>query len=104
MSKLIPSLMRPLRFKVFGVINYDGKRWTYRDEGLIPDHIVDIPGEHTDDNLVKDADGYVCLASTDPIGTILVTPILDPNGAQYIGKVYDDYFRIPKTVFIGVNF
>ena len=97
------SLMRPQKFKVMGVINYNGKRWTYYDEKVLPGGGLNIPGRHTDDNLVKDANGNVCLASQDAVGTTYVTPILDANGNQYTGKVYD-YCETAGTVDVYVNF
>ena len=97
------SLMRPQQFKVMGVIYYNDKRWTYYDEKVLPGGGLDIPGRHTDDNLVKDAEGYICLASQDDVGTTYVTPILDENGNQYNGKVYD-YCETDGTVDVYVNF
>ena len=98
------SLMRPQKFKVMGVINYNGKRWTYYDEKVLPGGGLNIPGRHTSDNLVQDQKGYVCLASSEYAkGTVLTTPILKSNNTQYKGKVYD-YCGTSGTVDVYVNF
>ena len=95
---------RPQRFKVLGVINYNGKRWTYYDEKVLPGKGLNIPGRHTADNLVQDGSGYVCLASCDYAkGTVLKTPLKKANGSQYSGKVYD-YCPTSGTVDVYVNF
>ena len=97
------SFMRPLQFKDMGVIDYDGYRWTYYDEKVAPGEGLNIPGRHTDDNLVKDGNGNICLASKmHSKGTSLLTPILNPDGAQYTGVVYD-YCETDGTVDVYVN-
>ena len=98
------SLKRPQQLKAVGDINYNGRKWTYYDEKVIPGQQLNIPGRHTDDNLVKDGNGYICLASRDlDKGTLLLTPILNPNGAQYTGVVYD-VSQNSGTVEVYVNF
>ena len=95
--------MRPQTFKVMGVINYNGFRWTYYDEKKLPGKGLNIPGRHTDDNLVKDGNGNICLASKmHSKGTSLLTPILNPDGSQYTGVVYD-YCETDGTVDVYVN-
>lgn len=72
-------------FKKMGVINWNGWRWTWYSERVLPDKGLHIPGRRTDDNgYVCDEDGYICLASVSlSEGTIVDTPF----GKQ--GKVYD---------------
>ena len=85
------ELLRPQKFKTTGVIYYEGYTWKYYDESVKPGGGLNIPGRHTDDNLVKDKYGNICLASSDlDEGDSLLTPILDPSGNQYTGVVYDD--------------
>ena len=80
--------MRPSKLQSEGVTYYNGKKWTYFNTGIgIPALVV--PGRHVDDNLVQDGDGYICLGSQDKTGTTYITPILDPYGKQYNGKVYE---------------
>ena len=96
--------LRPLKFRNLGEINYNGYKWTYYDEKEIPGTRLNIPGRHTDDNLVKDGNGNICLASgMHNVGTPLVTPILNPDGKQYIGVVYE-YFGTSGIIDVYVNF
>ena len=65
---------------------------------------LNIPGRRTNDNLVKDEYGNICLASSDlDKGTSLLTPILDPDGDQYTGVVYDSCDE-RGTIDVYVNF
>jgi hypothetical protein len=68
-----------------GVINWDGWRWTWYSESILPGGGLDIPGRYTDsEGWVRDGNGYICLASsTLPFGTIIDTPF----GSN--GKIYD---------------
>lgn len=72
-------------FKNMGVINWDGWRWTWYSESILPGGGLDIPGRYTDsEGWVRDENGYICLASsTLPFGTIIDTPF----GSS--GKIYD---------------
>lgn len=72
-------------FKNMGVINWDGWRWTWYSESILPGGGLDIPGRYTDsEGWVRDGNGYICLASsTLPFGTIIDTPF----GSN--GKIYD---------------
>ena len=99
------QLMRPQKFRGMGVIyGYNGKDWSYYDEADAPGGALNIPGRHTDDNLVKDGDGNICLASQELAkGVSLLTPILDPNGAQYNGKIYD-YCGTAGRIDVYVSF
>ena len=98
------SLMRPRDFQSAGVIYYNGHKFTYYDEKVLSGPNLPIPGRHTDDNLVKDGNGNVSLASCDySIGTSILTPLLDQNGNQYNGVVYD-VCPTSGTVDIYVNF
>lgn len=72
-------------FKTMGVIqNYKGHKITWYSENVLPGEGLDIPGRHTDKNgIVRDEDGYVCVASGDyEKGTIVSTNL-------GYGKVYD---------------
>lgn len=72
-------------FKNMGVINWDGWRWTWYSESVLPGGGLNIPGRYTDsEGWVRDENGYICLASsTLSFGTIIDTPF----GSS--GKVYD---------------
>lgn len=79
-----------LRFQ--GVIYWNGWRWTWYSERVLPGGGLSIPGRHTEDGegeepntgFVCDGDGYICLASGSlSKGTIVDTPFGRP------GKVYD---------------
>ena len=103
--KMSTEFLRPLKFKTKGVINYGGYKWTYCNETVMPDAWgARAPGTHTEDNVVKDGNGNVLLASImHPKVTPLVTPILDPNGVQYTGVVYD-YYPTNGYIEVFVNF
>lgn len=72
-------------FKRMGVINWDGWRWTWYSERVLPGDGLDIPGRHADsDGYICDGDDYMCLSSSVlSKGTIISTPF----GKS--GKVYD---------------
>ena len=72
-------------FKVIGVIRWNGWRWTWYTERILPGYDLKIPGRHNDtDGYVCDENDYICLASsTLKKGTIIDTSL----GKQ--GKVYD---------------
>ncbi len=67
-----------------GVNYYNGHRETWYSERTLPGGGLHIPGRYTDSSgLVRDGDGYLCLASVDyPKGTIIETSL-------GVGKVYD---------------
>lgn len=72
-------------FKSMGVVHYNGKRWTWYSQRILPGGGLNIPGRHLDDNgYVCDKNNYICLASNDlQKGAIINTPF----GKQ--GKIYD---------------
>ena len=73
----------PQEFRRAGVIYYNGYKFTYYSEKVLPGKGLNIPGRYSDGNFVRDGDGYICVASCDlPKGTVVDTPF----GA---GKVYD---------------
>lgn len=67
-----------------GVNYYKGHRETYYSQRVLPGGGLKIPGRHVaKDGTVRDADNYICVASSDyPKGTVVETS-LGP------GKVYD---------------
>ena len=72
-------------FMNIGVINWNGWRWTWYSEKVLPGGGLNIPGRHNDsDGYVCDENGYICLASSSlDYGTVISTPL----GKQ--GKIYD---------------
>lgn len=72
-------------FKKMGVINWNGYRWTYYSQRVLPGGGLKIPGRHVDENgYVCDENNYICIASNDlKKGTVISTPF----GKS--GKVYD---------------
>ena len=75
----------PSYFRRAGVLHWNGWRWTWYSERILPGHGLRIPGRHTDaQGYVRDGNGYLCLAS-DAIrrGTVIDTPL------GSLGKVYD---------------
>lgn len=71
-------------FRQMGVIYWNGWRWTWYSERVLPGTWLNIPERHTDGGYVRDGDGYICLASDAlDYGAVIKTPF----GAY--GKVYD---------------
>ena len=68
-----------------GVIYWNGWRWTWYSERVLPGYGLRIPGRYTDGNgYVRDENGYICIASDDlDYGTVVSTPF-----GGY-GKIYD---------------
>ena len=76
----------PDEMKWKGVYYYNGWRWTYYSENVLPGGGLDIPGRHVDkDGFVCDGEGYICLASSiaGDKGSVYYTPF------GRWGKVYD---------------
>lgn len=67
-----------------GVVYFNGHRETYYSQKVLPGYGLNIPGRHVaSDGTVRDANGFLCLASSDhPKGTIIETSL-------GTGKVYD---------------
>lgn len=77
------GFMTVAQFKYKGAMNWNGHRWTYYSETVLPGSGLRIPGRHVSNGAVCDSDGYVVLASCDYAkGTVIDTPIGK-------GKVYD---------------
>lgn len=69
-----------------GVINWNGYKFTYYSQSVLPGPGLAIPGRHVNDGgFVSDSDGYIVLAAPYGIshGTVFSTPF------GYEGKVYD---------------
>lgn len=79
------TLYSALQFMRLGVIHWNGWRWTYYSEKILPGGGLDIPGRHNDaDGYICDENDYICLSSSSlSRGTVTDTPF----GKQ--GKVYD---------------
>lgn len=74
--------LRDLQFH--GIINWNGYKYTYYSQRVLPGPGLRIPGRHVNANgFVADKDGYIVVANDRPKGTIVPTPF----GAM--GKVYD---------------
>lgn len=73
------------KFQSMGVINWNGYRWTYYSQRVLPGGGLKIPGRHVGAyGFVCDENEYIVLASTTvAYGTVVETPF-----GMY-GKVYD---------------
>ena len=72
------------QFMVAGVVNWNGYKYTYYSQSVLPGNALSIPGRHVNQyGYVCDGDGYIVLANDAPKGTIFPTPFGAP------GKVYD---------------
>ena len=72
-------------FRVKGVIYWNGWKWTWYSQKVLPGRGLKIPGRYVDKNgYVCDENNYICLSSSSlKKGTIIKTPF----GKS--GKVYD---------------
>ena len=97
-SEEIEALYTPEDFRFQGVIRYDGYRFTWYSERVLPGTGLEIPGRHADEQgYICDEDGFICVASRDfEKGTEVDTPF----GKK--GKVYD-WCAISETIDIYVN-
>lgn len=79
------ALYSASQFRNLGVIQWNGWKWTWYSERVLPGGGLSIPGRHNDaDGYVCDENGYLCLSSSSlSKGSIIDTPL----GKQ--GKVYD---------------
>lgn len=80
------SKYTPSYFKRMGVINYNGWRWTWYSQRVLPGGGLRIPGRHVDETtgFICDKNGYICLASNNlPYSSTVDTPF----GKK--GKIYD---------------
>lgn len=74
------------QFMYAGVINWNGMRFTYYSQSVLPGYGLDIPGRHVDGGYVRDKDGYIVIAGT--VAQKLNHTVIDtPFGSK--GKVYD---------------
>lgn len=74
------------QFKYNGVVRYNGRKFTYYSQSVLPGRGLNIPGRHVSSaGYVSDANGYIVVAANRSIrkGTVIKTPF----GAN--GKVYD---------------
>lgn len=79
------TLYTAKQFKSKGAIRWNGYRWTWYSQRVLPGKGLKIPGRCVDSNgYVCDGDGYICLASKNLAKeTVVKTPL-----GKY-GKVYD---------------
>lgn len=67
-----------------GVIYWGGYKFTYYSQSVLPGGGLNIPGRHINaGGFVADGDGYIVIANSAPLGTVINTPF------GYQGKVYD---------------
>lgn len=81
-----------------GVNYYNGHRETYYSQRILPGHGLNIPGRHVaSDGTIRDANGYLCLASSDyPKGTVVQTSlgpgiVYDSGCASGTIDIYTDW-------------
>lgn len=67
-----------------GVIYWGGYKFTYYSQSVLPGGGLNIPGRHINaGGFVADGNGYIVIANSAPLGTVINTPF------GYQGKVYD---------------
>ena len=81
-----------------GVVYFNGHKETYYSQKILPGHGLVIPGRHVaSDGTIRDANGYLCLASSDhPKGTVVETSlgtgiVYDTGCASGIIDIYTDW-------------
>ena len=79
------ALYSASQFMQLGVISWNGWRWTWYSERVLPGGGLNIPGRHADSSgYICDGNDYICLSSSSlSKGTVIATPF----GKS--GKVYD---------------
>lgn len=84
-SETSEALYSASKFMNMGVIYWNGWRWTWYSERVLPGGGLNIPGRHADSSgYICDGDDYICLSSSSlSKGTVIATPF----GKS--GKVYD---------------
>lgn len=84
--------------KRMGTFKWNGYRWTWYSQRVLPGKNLKIPGRHVDENgYVCDENNYICLASGFmKKGTVVNTPL----GKQ--GKIYD-WCGTANTLDVYVN-
>ena len=71
-------------FMFRGVVYWNGYKFTYYSEKVLPGGGLRIPGRHVNaDGYVVDEEGYIVLAGDAPMGSVFETPF------GYKGKIYD---------------
>ena len=83
-------------FMNMGVIYWNGWKWTWYSERVLPGGGLNIPGRHADsDGYICDSDDYICLSSSSlSKGTVIATPfgksgkVYDTGGASDVIEVY----------------
>lgn len=79
-----PKLYSLRQFMFNGVVYYQGYKFTYYSQSVLPGGGLNIPGRHiNEDGYVADGDGYIVLAGSAARGTVFATPF------GYYGKIYD---------------
>lgn len=81
-----------------GVNYFNGRTETWYSQKVLPGGGLDIPGRHvTDDGLVRDANGYICVAASDiPFGSVIETSlgtgkVYDTGCPEYTTDIYTDW-------------
>lgn len=75
------------QFMNAGVVYYQGKRFTYYSQSVLPGYGLNIPGRHVEGGYVSDKDGYIVLASPNLSTYPRYSTIDTPFGRK--GKFYD---------------
>lgn len=71
-------------FMFRGVVYWNGYKFTYYSEKVLPGGGLRIPGRHVNaDGYVADEEDYIVLAGDAPMGSVFETPF------GYKGKIYD---------------
>ena len=80
------DVMTPEEFQEAGVIDWNGWRFTYYSEQVLPGDGLQIPGRWSDGTFVRDENGYLCVACNDlEQGTVVATPFGEAIVYDWVG-------------------
>lgn len=83
-AKSSKALYTLAQFMFTGAVNWNGYKFTFYSQSVLPGSGLAIPGRHVnDDGYVADEDDYIVLAGDAEKGTVFPTPF------GYEGKIYD---------------
>ena len=80
------QVITPEEFQIAGIIDWNGWRYTYYSEQVLPGEGLNIPDRWSDGQFVRDGNGYLCVASNEhEYGSIVPTPFGDAIVYDTIG-------------------
>ena len=86
LAEINGSDLTPEEFREAGVLYWDGWKYTWYSENVLPGEGLEIPGRWSDGDFVRDYEGYLCVACNDlEQGTVVATPWGEAKVYDWIG-------------------